>query len=72
MPYRYDLDRHFQRVRETAQSSTTRGDGDGPAGRIYLDASPRGAGSIRADPATKRFLAWIRARKRAAERSDQG
>lgn len=62
MPYRYDLDRHFRLVRSKSQNSSTSHDGVGN-GRIYLDASARGAGSIRDEPMTRKFLAWMKARK---------
>ncbi|TYB82423.1 hypothetical protein [Maritimibacter fusiformis] len=65
MPYRYDMDRHFQLVRSKTRTGSTSYDGGSPAGRIYLDASPGGAGSIRDETSTRRFLAWVKARKRA-------
>ena len=71
MPYRYDMDRHFQLVRTKTRSAAGRYDGEDPAGRIYLDASPGGAGPIRDETATRRFLDWIKARKRAHGPPDQ-
>jgi hypothetical protein len=66
------MDRHFQLVRSKAQNSSTSHDGVGTNGRIYLDASARGAGSIRDEPSTRRFLTWLTARKSDRAKAGRG
>lgn len=67
MRYGYDMERHFRQVSARTDTGPDTQDSGHPAGRIYLNATPDGARSFRGEPATRRFLQWIKARKPGAK-----